>query len=168
MVRMPFIGLIAALAFVPAESFAKRLPPKPVEPFIHDGVKYIAPHFDLSFERDQIGGFVEAWDIQSGTKLWDLKVYRVEYDPRLERDVQDVFITSLSLEEGDLIVQNGRGEEFEIDLESRAVTRRTALSTFSHKYRNVKYVLMCLAVVVLGVVAVLVIWTRTRRKAKPI
>ena len=42
--------------------------------------------------------------------LWEKEVYTIEKDPALESDVQDVFITSLNIENKKLIVVNEKGE----------------------------------------------------------
>ena len=89
---------------------AKRLPPQEVEPVIYNGVKYTATHEKM--------GYVEAWDIKTGKKLWEKKVYDVKIDPHMEADVQWVFITNLSIKDGKLIVVNENGDRYEIDIES--------------------------------------------------
>jgi len=89
---------------------AKRLPPQEVEPVIYNGIKYTATHEKM--------GYVEAWDIKTGKKLWEKKVYDVKIDPYMEADVQWVFITNLSIKDGKLIVVNENGNRYEIDIES--------------------------------------------------
>ncbi len=89
---------------------AKRLPPPKVEPVIYNGVKYTATHEKM--------GYVQAWDIKTGKKLWEKKVYDVKIDPYMEADVQWVFITNLSIKDGKLIVVNENGDKYEIDIES--------------------------------------------------
>ena len=89
---------------------AKRLPPQKVEPVIYNGVKYTATHEKM--------GYVEAWNIKTGEKLWEKKVYDVKIDPNIETDVQWVFITNLSIKDGKLIVVNESGDRYEIDTES--------------------------------------------------
>ena len=42
------------------------------------------------------------------------------YDEKLERDVQDVFITRLAVKGRALVVENALGETFEMDLDSGA------------------------------------------------
>ena len=53
-------------------------------------------------------------------------IYRIQYDPKREKDVQDVFIARIKLSRGHLLVTTERAEEFEMDLPSgrvRALTR---------------------------------------------
>lgn len=69
----------------------------------------------------QNGGTVVAYDESTGEELWDLQVYTTDYDPDEEQDVQDVFITGLSLEAGHLVVSDERGRSHRVDLTSRQV-----------------------------------------------
>jgi len=66
-------------------------------------------------------GFVVASDASSHRELWRQQIYTVRLKPTLERDVQDVFITSLTLRGGSLIITNERGERFALDLSTRRV-----------------------------------------------
>lgn len=101
---------------------AKRAEPKEVEPAIYNGVKYLAPHFKHNgdqFER----GYIEAWDIQSQKKLWELQVYKLNYDKKFEQDVQDVFITSLTITDDKLLVTTERNDVYEVNLQSQKVRK---------------------------------------------
>ena len=53
-----------------------------------------------------------------------MRVYEVPIDPKLEADVQHVFIQSLTHESGVLIVTNERGASFTLDPATRKVTER--------------------------------------------
>lgn len=99
-----------------APVFAKRVAPELVAPVLFKGIEYSAP-------RDAMG-FVIATGISSGKELWRVRIYEVRVDPNLERDVQDVFITSLTLREDALIITNERGEKYALDLKTRKVTRQ--------------------------------------------
>jgi len=102
------IPLLIAVSIYPLAAFTKRSVPKPVPPVLQDDVEYRAPHARM--------GFVEAIDTVSGRKLWETRVYYVFIDPRGERDVQDVFITSLQVEAGSLLVRNEAGRTYRLDL----------------------------------------------------
>src|SRR5438876_5226755 len=84
------------LAVAPAP--AKRAAPKPVPPVVANSVEYSAPHEHM--------GFVIATDTRNHKELWRERIYTVRINPLLERDVQDVFITTLSLERGKLVIIN--------------------------------------------------------------
>jgi len=70
-------------------------------------------------------GFVVASDTSSGRELWRQRIYQIHVDPSRERDVQDVFITSLTLRSGSLVIANEHGERYVLDLSTRKVTRES-------------------------------------------
>jgi hypothetical protein len=114
-----FLTLVAALLVTPAVR-AKRNPPVEVPPVVDGDIRYEAPHF--SNPCNQNGGCVVAYDNATNAGLWFVQVYCTHYDADLERDVQDVFITELSVDSGKLLVANEKGKHFAIDLASRDVT----------------------------------------------
>lgn len=70
---------------------------------------------------DQNGGVIAAYDPTSGVLQWSMKVYTIEYIPKLETDVQDIFITALAkgTEPGALLVTDERGRRFHVDTAKR-------------------------------------------------
>ena len=107
MMMVLILGLAANFAL------AKRGAPKDVTPVKLDGIIYSAPH-------DQMG-FVAAKDEKSGNLIFSKQIYVVKYDPDLEKDVQDCFITELRLADGKMIVSNEREGQFELNLTTLAV-----------------------------------------------
>ena len=101
---------------VTAPVFAKRSAPADAVPVVIKGIEYSAPHDAM--------GFVVAKGISSGKELWRVQIYKVRVNPELERDVQDVFITSLADKDGTLLITNERGEKYTLDLQTRKVTRQ--------------------------------------------
>lgn len=99
---------LALLVVLPTFAWAKRSPPEKVAPVKAAGVEYRVNH-------DQMG-CVEAWDTASQQLVWRKQIYVVRYDVDLERDVQDVFITSVSVKGEKLLIKNERGSEYELDL----------------------------------------------------
>ena len=108
-----FLPVLLLLAITSAS--AKRAAPKPVPPVVVDSVEYSAPF--------EVMGFLVATDTRSHRELWRKRIYAVHVNPLLERDVQDVFITSLVVERGALLISNERGELFTLDLATRKVAR---------------------------------------------
>ena len=108
-----FVGTVLLL---PSLSLAKRIAPAKVEPLVYQGVRYIAPN------DDGRRAYIEAWDVQTNKKLWDLTVFTNRIDPALEQDIQWVFIKTLSVQDGTLIVTSERGKTYRVDLKTRAVT----------------------------------------------
>lgn len=77
---------------------AKRRGPsaRPVE---HEGVRYE----QLRRARDQgfaqAGGVIAATEIASGRQLWVVQLYQTTFDPAEERDVQEVYVAELRMDE---------------------------------------------------------------------
>jgi hypothetical protein len=112
--------VVSAMTFLVGLACAKRIPPAPVESVIHEGIRYVAPN------DDGRRAYVEARDVQTNKKLWDLTVFTNRIDPALEEDVQWVFIDKLSLSDGTLIVKSERGTTYRIDLSTKAITQSEA------------------------------------------
>ena len=110
------VAVLAVLLLVVTPALAKRPAPKPVAAVIADAIEYSAP--------SELMGFVVATDTRTHKELWRERIYRVVINPALEGDVQDVFITSLVVERGALIVTNERGESYSLDLATRKVAKR--------------------------------------------
>jgi len=112
-----FALVLSALALTPHFALAKRSAPPRVEPAIHDGIRYVAPN------DDGRRAYIEAWSVQTNKKLWDLTVFTNRIEPRLEEDVQWVFINKLNIRDGTLLVRSERGNTYEIDLKTKAITQ---------------------------------------------
>jgi len=108
---------VAVALLLPSLSLAKRVAPVKVEPVIHQGVRYIAPN------DDGRRAYIEAWDVQTNKKLWDLTIFTNRIDPKLEEDVQWVFIKELNIRDGALVVTSERDKIYRVDLKTKAVTQ---------------------------------------------
>jgi hypothetical protein len=115
--------VFSAIAVLPWLAPAKRAASPEVEPVIHEGIRYVAPN------DDGRRAHVEAWNVQTNKKLWDLTVFTNRIDSRLEEDVQWVFIKALSVEDAVLLVTSERGNTYRIDLNARAVIQSGAASS---------------------------------------
>jgi hypothetical protein len=94
---------------------AKRIAPPKVEPVIYEGIRYIAPN------EDGRRAYIEAWDGHTNKKLWDLTVFTNRIDPKLEEDVQWIFIKALSVEDGVLLVTAEHSRRYQVDLKTKAI-----------------------------------------------
>jgi hypothetical protein len=105
---------------------AKRAAPAKVAPVTVAGLRFEAVHWGKARGLGQNGGYVAAIDPASSKELWTLKVYDVVYDPDLEGDVQDVFITAMSktLFGQKLNVTDERGRAYVVDPATRTVKAR--------------------------------------------
>jgi hypothetical protein len=113
-----YIFIFAAVVqLLPSLALAKRVAPAQVEPVIYQGVRYIAPN------DDGRRAYIEARDVQTNKKLWDLTIFTNRIDPTLEEDVQWVFITALNIRDGALGVTSERDKIYRVDLKTKAVTQ---------------------------------------------
>jgi hypothetical protein len=110
---------VAVAVLLPSLALAKRAAPAKVEPAIYQGVRYIAPN------DDGRRAYIEAWDVQTNKKLWDLTIFMNRIDPALEKDVQWVFIKALNIRDGVLIVISERDKIYRVDLKTKTVTERS-------------------------------------------
>lgn len=100
----------------------KRVGPPDVAPVVLGNVRYEVIHWGRERGLEQNGGYVAALDATSGKELWIAKIYAVEYKPKLETDVQDVFIKSLTAapDGRSLLITNENNQHFVLDVAARA------------------------------------------------
>jgi len=111
-----FLFIAFPLAFLPCLTSAKRTVSAEVAPVIYEGVRYVAPN------DDGRRAYIQAWDVWSDRKLWELTIFTNEIDPKLEEDVQWVFIKTLRVHDGALMVTSERAKTYRVDLRTRGVT----------------------------------------------
>jgi len=121
MTRLPVILLLTLL--LPQLTSAKRLPPAKVDPVIYEGVRYVAPN------DDGLRGYIEAWNVGTNKKLWELTLFTNPIDPNIEEDVQWVFIKMLNIEDGRLMVTSEGGKTYQVDINTKAITQSDSLSS---------------------------------------
>lgn len=90
---------------------AKRLAPDPIEPVYFDSIRYEVSGM----------GVVRARDEKNGQEIWKNAIYKVSYNPILETDVQDVYITKLEVINGILLVRNEENATYKVDLKTGKV-----------------------------------------------
>ena len=115
MTRLAVILLLTLL--LPQLASAKRLPPVKVDPVIYEGIRYVAPN------DDGRRGYIEAWNVGTNKKLWELTLFTNGIDPNLEEDVQWVFIKALNIQDGKLMVTSERGKTYQVDVNTKAITQ---------------------------------------------
>ena len=107
--------LVAVALLLPSLALAKRVAPAKVEPVTYQGVRYIAPN------DDGRRAYIEARDVRTNKKLWDLTIFTNRIDPTIEEDVQWVFIKALNIRDGALIVISERDKIYRVDLKAKTV-----------------------------------------------
>lgn len=105
-------------------AMAKRTAPAQVPAITTDKAVFSVPHTPMG-ERAQSGGFVEARNPKTKKLLWRIQIYKTLYDPGLELDVQNVFITTLSYDKihNLLIMSDEKKRVFVLNLVTRKVTQ---------------------------------------------
>ena len=116
------IGLLLTLFMFQLAS-AKRIVPVKVEPVIHRGVRYVAPN------DDGHRGYIEAWNVGTNKKLWELTIFTNRIDPNLEEDVQSMFIKTLNIRDGKLVVTSERGTTYQVDVNTKEITQSNSQSS---------------------------------------
>jgi hypothetical protein len=115
LIRLAVILLLTLL--LPQMTPAKRIAPAKVDPIIYEGICYVAPN------EDGRRGYIEAWNVGTNKKLWELTIFTNPIDPNLEEDVQWVFIKALNVQDGRLIVTSERGKTYHVDVNTKAITQ---------------------------------------------
>ena len=140
--------IIWLLLSIPA--LAKRTAPPVVAPVEHDGVRYVVPN-----NHNGVVEYLEAFDIQTGTRLWHTIIYVNQIDSQKERDVQCFFIKELKVVKGLLVVTDERNRIFFVD-------RRTG-----EKLADMKQVIiMAIGILFIGIFIYFFLLKRMRNKQK--
>jgi hypothetical protein len=102
----------------------KRVGPPTVTPVTLDGVRYEALHWGRERGLGQNGGYVAAFDAARNEELWNAHIYVIDYLPKLETDVQDIFIRTLEAGANghELLVTDELGRRFTFDIPGREAT----------------------------------------------
>ena len=116
-------GLFLLMLLQPQLASAKRVPPLKVDPVIYEGIRYVAPN------DDGRRGYIEAWNVESNKKLWELTIFTNAIDLNLEEDVQWLFIKALNIQDGRLVATSERGENYQVDLKTKEITQSESRSS---------------------------------------
>ena len=68
-------------------------------------------------------GYIEAWNLGTNKKLWELTIFTNGIDPNLEEDAQWVFIKALNIQDGRLMVTSESGKTYQVDVNTKAITQ---------------------------------------------
>jgi hypothetical protein len=120
-VTIHLVVILSLTLLAPRLTSAKRIAPAKVEPVIYQGIRYVAPN------DDRHRGYIEAWNVATNHKLWELTLFTNRIDPNLEEDVQWVFIKGLSIQDGRLMVTSEREKSYQVDVNTKAITQSDSL-----------------------------------------
>lgn len=103
----------------------KRAGPPEVAPINFEGVRYEVLPFGKARGLEQNGGYIAAYDATDGRELWIVRIYQVDYDPAIEADKQDVFITAMTLVPGpSLSIEDELGRSYLFDIRTHGTNIR--------------------------------------------
>lgn len=109
----------------PTAAGAAKRPPPPRVPAVTIGDTTYQQMLGSAGGFDQSSGLLVAYVGDATVPDWTIAVYEVTYQPNLERDVQEVFFTSMTQRgsESVLVIENERGAVYEVDLDARTSTK---------------------------------------------
>jgi outer membrane protein assembly factor BamB len=119
--------LFILLCLVPLAAQAKRIAPPLLLP-VDDGAYRFVVWNDFQRVKHNLyaGGHVVAYLKTTGEKRWEKYLYRIQVNPKLERDVQDVYLKKMYLEKpNQLVLQNERDEWFVLERRTGSVLDAT-------------------------------------------
>lgn len=104
------------------ESPKRRVPQ--VAPVVLGNTRYEVVKGARSRGFAQNGGVIAAIDVPSGKELWTLMLYQTSYDAQEETDVQDRFITAMTLspDQQHLLIQSENKKAYSVKLTDRSIT----------------------------------------------
>jgi hypothetical protein len=111
-----FVIFCAIALLAPSLALAKRAAPAKVEPVVYQGIRYTAPNDDGRHAH------IEAWDVQTDKKLWDLTIFTNRINPKLEQDIQWVFIKTLEIQDDMLYLTSESGKIYQVNLKTKVLT----------------------------------------------
>ena len=99
-------------------ALAKHPAPAPVGAVTNKGVRYVVPN------DNGLRAYVEAWDPQSGKKLWAKTIIRHYYIPPFGNECMHYeYLKAVTLQGGTLILTSDRGRTFSLDTRTKRVRR---------------------------------------------
>lgn len=115
--RLLFLfSLLISMVFPPG-LWAKRVPPPVLLPVDDGAYRFVAWNDLRKIKRNLYeGGHVVAYLKTTGEKRWEKYLYTIQVNPKMERDVQDIFLKKMYLEKPNrLVLQNERDEWFVLE-----------------------------------------------------
>src|SRR5260221_8122132 len=111
--------IVALLSLTaPLLAFGKPLAPPQFEAVTNNGVRYVVPN------DKGLRAYVEAWDVQTGRKLWAKTIFRHYYIPPFGTECMHYeYLQSLALQNDMLMLTSDRGRAYALDIRTRAVQR---------------------------------------------
>lgn len=103
---------------------AKRRAPA-AKPVVHQGIRYEQLRRPQEHGFSQGGGVIGAFNESTREKVWAVQLYETTFDPKEERDAQEVYVSELKIDAKDkaLIAVDERKRRWRIQLDDGSVTQ---------------------------------------------
>ena len=103
---------------------AKRRAPT-AKPVVHKRIRYEQLRRPAEQGFQQSGGVIAAIDEASGKQLWVVQLYQTAFDVNEERDAQEVYVKTLSInaKAGALIATDERRRRWQVSLADHTVSQ---------------------------------------------
>jgi hypothetical protein len=105
-------GLILSTLLLPELASAKRLPSPKVDPVVYESVRYVAPNDDG----------------RRGLLILLIQSDKETARQQTLRNVQWVFIKTLNIQNGKLMVTSERGKTYKVDVNTKKITQSDSRS----------------------------------------
>ena len=117
-IRHRFHMFVVLFVIVVPSALAKHVAPRTIEAVVHQGMRYVVPN------DNGLRAYVEAWDIQTGRKVWSKTIFRHWYVPipfgRTECMCYE-YVTSMALQTNLSIFTSERGRDYTLDIRTQAI-----------------------------------------------
>jgi len=118
---MRTVTALLVLLTLPLPAFGKHPAPPQVEAVTSSGVRYVLPN------DKGLRAYVEAWDVQTGKKLWAKTIARHYFIPPFGTECMHFeYVKTLTLQDDTLILTSDRGRTFSLDTRTKRVRRVNA------------------------------------------
>jgi hypothetical protein len=115
------IHIFVFICFLPAASVLAKHGPRPtIEPIVQEGVRYVVPN------DKGLKAYVEAWNSQTGRKLWTKTVFRHWHFPIPFGQTECMhyeYIRSVTVQNNLLVITSERGRKYTLDTRTRSIRR---------------------------------------------
>lgn len=109
---------VLAMLLAPLSSRAKHALPSRIEPVTYQGIRYVVPN-----DKGR-HACLQAWDVQTGRKLWSKTIFRRWYIPMIGSECMFYeYLDSMTLDGEQLRFISERGREYALNIRTRKLRR---------------------------------------------
>ena len=110
--------LLVLFMLNPLLANAKHVAPPDVQSITNLGIRYVVPN------DKGLRAYVEAWDVQTGQKLWTKTIFTHCYIPPFGTEcIHYEYLAAMVLENDKLVLTSERGRVYALDIHTKSVRR---------------------------------------------